>query len=40
MTLALLPVEALFWLGFAVPVPPILAVVRLAALAVGWSSLH
>jgi len=36
LTLALLPVEAVFWVGFALPVPWILAVARLALLAVAW----
>jgi hypothetical protein len=36
LTLALLPVEAVFWLGFALPIPWILAVARLALLAVAW----
>src|SRR2546429_8057827 len=28
ISLVLLPVEALFWFGFAVPIPPLIAVVR------------
>jgi hypothetical protein len=35
LALALLPVEAVFWWGFALPIPPILAVVR-TALILGW----
>ena len=40
LTLALLPVEILFWAGFAVPFPPLIAVVRLGLLAAGWSALR
>jgi hypothetical protein len=40
MTLVLLPFEVVFWIGFVVPFPPVIAVVRLALLAVGWSSLR
>jgi len=40
LTLVLLPLEILFWSGFAVPIPPIAAVLRLALLAAGWSSLR
>jgi hypothetical protein len=37
--LALLPLEVAFWIGFALPFPPPLALIRLALLAVGWSAL-
>jgi hypothetical protein len=37
LALALLPVEAAFWWGFALPIPPIFAVVRTALLIGGWS---
>jgi len=40
IALALLPIEVVFWAGFAVPLPPLGAVVRLALLAIGWSSLR
>jgi hypothetical protein len=40
MTLVLLPVEVAFWVGFAVPVPPLIAIVRLGLLAAGWSALR
>ena len=33
--LALLPVEGIFWWGFALPIPPMLALVR-TALLLGW----
>jgi hypothetical protein len=36
---ALLPVEAAFWYGFAVPIPPLLAIVRLVLTASAWRSL-
>jgi len=35
LALALLPVEAVFWWGFALPFPPIFAVVR-TVLLLGW----
>ena len=37
---ALLPVEVVFWIGFALPIPPIIAVVRFALLVLGWASLR
>ena len=40
LTLLLLPPEVVFWMGFALPFPPIGAVVRLGLLAIGWSSLR
>ena len=40
IALALLPIEVVFWVGFAVPLPPPGAVVRLGLLAIGWSSLR
>ena len=40
LTLVLLPVEILFWAGFAVPFPPLIAVARLGLLAAGWSALR
>ena len=39
LTIALLPVDVLFWYVFALPIPPLLALVRMALLAVGWASL-
>jgi hypothetical protein len=39
ITLALLPVEVVFWAGFAVPFPPLIAIARLVLLGVGWSAL-
>lgn len=35
LAVALLPVEAAFWWGFALPIPPIFAVVR-TVLLIGW----
>jgi len=40
ITLALLPIEVVFWAGFAVPFPPLIAVARLGLLAAGWSILR
>ena len=35
----LLPVEAAFWYGFALPIPPLLAIVRLVLTALAWRGL-
>ena len=35
----LLPVEALFWYGFAIPIPPVLAAVRVVLVVLAWSRL-
>ena len=40
LTLLLLPLEVVFWMGFALPFPPIGAVARLGLLAIGWGSLR
>ena len=40
LTVAMLPVGAVFWAGFALPIPPLLALVRVALLAMGWSALR
>jgi hypothetical protein len=40
LALALLPLEVVFWSGFAVPIPPIAAVIRIGLLAAGWSALR
>ena len=37
---ALLPVEAVFWWGFALPIPPLFAVVRSVLLIAGWRGLR
>jgi hypothetical protein len=39
LSLGLLPVEAVFWLGFALPVPWLLGVLRAALLALAWTSM-
>ena len=39
-SLALLPVEAVFWIGFALPIPWIVAVARVALLAAAWRRLR
>ena len=36
----LLPVEAAFWYGFALPIPPLLAIARLVLTAVAWPGLE
>src|SRR5256885_16539574 len=40
ITLVVIPVELAFWAGFAVPIPPLIAIARLALLAAGWSALR
>ena len=35
----LLPIEAIFWYGFALPIPPVLAAARVVLVALAWSSL-
>ena len=37
---ALIPFGALFWWGFALPIPPVFAVTRSVLIAMSWSSLH
>ena len=39
LSLALLPIEAVFWLGFALPIPWLLGAARVVLLLVGWRSL-
>jgi hypothetical protein len=39
LNLALLPIEAIFWLGFAVPIPWLFGIARVVLLAASWSSL-
>ena len=39
LTLALLPIEAAYWAAFALPIPPLVAVVRIALIAIGWSAI-
>ena len=39
LNLALLPVEAIFWVGFALPIPWLCGAARVALLAAGWKSL-
>jgi len=40
LALALIPAEAVFWLGFALPIPWILALIRVALIAFAWRSLR
>lgn len=39
LSLALLPVEAVFWVGFALPIPWLLGAVRVVLIVLAWSSL-
>lgn len=38
--LALLPVEAVFWIGFALPIPWLLGLARVVLIALAWRSLR
>ena len=38
VNLALLPIEAIFWLGFAVPIPWLFGIARAVLLAASWAS--
>lgn len=40
LAIAALPLGALFWWGFALPYPPILAVLRTVLIALSWESLR
>jgi hypothetical protein len=40
LALILLVPEAIFWWGFDLPLPPILAVVRVVAIGLAWESLR
>lgn len=37
---ALIPFGAFFWWGFALPIPPVLALARSILVAAGWKHLH
>jgi hypothetical protein len=39
LNLSLLPIEAVFWIGFALPFPPLCGVARVALVAASWTSL-
>lgn len=40
LALALLPAGAVFWIGFALPFPPVFALVRTALIALSWNDLR
>jgi hypothetical protein len=37
--LAILPIEAVFWYGFALPIPPVFALVRVVLVLLAWRQL-
>ncbi len=37
--LALIPIEAIFWYGFALPIPPVLGLIRVVMVIAGWKAL-
>ncbi len=39
LSLAILPVEAVFWVGFALPIPWVLGAVRAAMVVLAWRTL-
>jgi hypothetical protein len=39
LEVGLLPIEAVFWYGFALPIPPLLAIIRLVLTALAWRGL-
>lgn len=39
LALVLLPIEVVFWVGFALPIPWLIGVARVAFLALAWNSL-
>lgn len=40
LNLGLLPVEAVFWLGFALPIPWLFGIARATLVALAWQELH
>ncbi|HEU5099641.1 MAG TPA: hypothetical protein VFU22_11510 [Roseiflexaceae bacterium] len=40
LALALLPAGAIIWWGFALPIPPIVALVRTSLILLSWPSLR
>jgi hypothetical protein len=40
LALLLIVPEAIFWWGFDLPYPPIMAVARVVAIAIAWQGLH
>ena len=40
LALALIPVEAVFWYGFALPIPPLAALIRVVLIVMAWRSLN
>lgn len=40
LTVAILPLEVWFWVGFDLPIPKVIGVARAGLLALGWSSFH
>lgn len=40
LALAILPAGAGYWWGFALPIPPVLAVVRTVLIVAGWARLR
>jgi hypothetical protein len=40
LMLALIPLEAVFWWGFALPIPPVMAAIRLGLVIASWNSLR
>jgi len=40
LAIAILPAGVAYWWGFALPIPPLLALVRTVLILAGWNELH
>lgn len=40
LAIGILPAGAVYWWGFALPIPPVFAVVRTVLIVAGWAKLH
>ena len=40
LAVALIPIEAVFWYGYALPIPPALALLRVGLTAAAWPRLR
>lgn len=40
LAVAMIPIEAVFWYGYALPIPPVLALLRVGLIAAAWPRLR
>ena len=40
LSVAMIPIEAVFWFGYALPIPPVLALLRVGLVAAAWRRLR